>query len=406
MFLVCAISMGSPSPNRGARYHGIGSRVSTSRRKTIPATARARIGGGAVASPREFVALYREHREEWEEAIRLLEGHRGDVFPVEGMTMTPPREVIAAAIEQEAAAILDQEMDFTDTIDAALTVDTIPTLHELEQEYMAFRKAYVAYYCYSPTQKEHEQLRRENALTEDMIHRHAAAIAEENGIIPLDDPELLLRIAVYDCNRQALSQEFIVLGSQKLSDLRDRLQCLSDDVYDAHVGGSSYFLIEGVFYDDTRPRADGTVPVPLSREPMAWVREKKRYAQPILDLYTTASMEDTAWIDLPAVRINAMYTFCHQGKCTHTVVVTEMRLAHASDIDNQRAYPLLVYEPKLRRRKCGVCGMYAARFVTYNDRLAPESPFFFCSICYDQFHYDDKDQLLYSDFEVFDYHHE
>jgi hypothetical protein len=50
-----------------------------------------------------------------------------------------------------------------------------------------------------------------------------------------------------------------------------------------------------------------------------------------------------------------------------------------------------------------VCGARVAKKVTYDDRAAPHSPFFWCDDCYGLMHYDAEGAALYTDFSVFPY---
>lgn len=50
-----------------------------------------------------------------------------------------------------------------------------------------------------------------------------------------------------------------------------------------------------------------------------------------------------------------------------------------------------------------VCRECTARHVTYDDAAAPASPFFWCSDCFRQMHYDAAGRARYTDFKVFPY---
>lgn len=47
-----------------------------------------------------------------------------------------------------------------------------------------------------------------------------------------------------------------------------------------------------------------------------------------------------------------------------------------------------------------------ARYVTLNDKESGETPCFFCHNCYVDFHYDERQELLYNDYRVFPYAHD
>ena len=41
--------------------------------------------------------------------------------------------------------------------------------------------------------------------------------------------------------------------------------------------------------------------------------------------------------------------------------------------------------------------------MTYGDKLANENPFFYCEECYRPLHYSADSQLLYDDYQVYEY---
>lgn len=79
---------------------------------------------------------------------------------------------------------------------------------------------------------------------------------------------------------------------------------------------------------------------------------------------------------------------------------------HDLDNKNKRAYPLQKFQNKIRRKKCRVCDIYPARWVTRGDRMGPENPCFYCDQCYKPLHYKVDGTLQYTDFQVFPYYHE
>lgn len=78
-------------------------------------------------------------------------------------------------------------------------------------------------------------------------------------------------------------------------------------------------------------------------------------------------------------------------------------MKHDGDVQNAVAYPLRPFQGKTRRRKCRVCELYPAVYVTYGDKLASENPFFWCEECYRPMHYRADGTLLYDDFQVYEY---
>lgn len=81
-----------------------------------------------------------------------------------------------------------------------------------------------------------------------------------------------------------------------------------------------------------------------------------------------------------------------------------MRLIHSEDVQNRAAYPITIFQMKVRFQKCSVCKIYRATKVTVDDKWAGENPCYFCDNCYFLLHYSKDGTLMYSDFSVYDYY--
>uniref|UniRef100_A0A8C6XPK7 snRNA-activating protein complex subunit 3 n=1 Tax=Naja naja TaxID=35670 RepID=A0A8C6XPK7_NAJNA len=189
-------------------------------------------------------------------------------------------------------------------------------------------------------------------------------------------------------------QTLLVLGSQKLTELRDCISCVSD----LQIGGefsnnpaqapaniskdlykSAFFYFEGVFYNDSRFAECRD----LSRTIIEWAESRDRG----YGTFQATKMEDYTFNDLN-IKIGFPYLYCHQGDCEHIVIITDIRLIHRDDCLDRSLYPLLTKKHWLWTKKCFVCKMYTARWVTNEDSLAPQEPSFFCDVCFQTLHYD------------------
>ncbi|CAG8742524.1 18536_t:CDS:2, partial [Acaulospora morrowiae] len=222
--------------------------------------------------------------------------------------------------------------------------------------------------------------------------------------------EVILSVAFYNQNKPATRmQEFLVLGSQPLTALRDAFYCLRDfykvtpweqptknvitNLTDKKTS-SSYFFIENVFYNDLRdPRA-----IDYSKNIIEWVKEKNLYKQRGLGLYSSKKMEEMTFIEL-SIRLNYPYLFVHQGNCQHAVVFRDLRIMQPYDEQDLSAYPKAIFRGKINRHKCRMCMQRPTLLVTINDFISGESPAYFCDPCYYQFHYNSKNELLYDNFQ-------
>ncbi|KAM4710272.1 snRNA-activating protein complex subunit 3 [Discoglossus pictus] len=192
----------------------------------------------------------------------------------------------------------------------------------------------------------------------------------------------------------------LVLGSQKLTELRDAIGCVSD----LQIGGefsnnpdlapdnlckdlfkSAFFYFEGIFYNDMRYQECRD----LSRNVMEWAESRKRG----YENFQTAKMEDYTFNDL-RIKIGFPYLYCHQGDCEHVITITDIRLVHHEDCLDRTAYPLQIKRHWFWTRKCFVCKLYTARWVTNDDSLAPDDPCFFCDACFRMLHYDTEGNKL------------
>ncbi|KAG8648435.1 snRNA-activating protein complex subunit isoform X3 [Manihot esculenta] len=246
--------------------------------------------------------------------------------------------------------------------------------------------------------------------------------------IPVRHPEVVLCVEVYHNVRHWLkTQEFLVLGRQMLTEMRDRIYCMTDQVMQkaGQYDLSGYFLIEDVFCNDTRdPSAiDYSIPIidwlmnskddALRKWECVINGELQRKQKAVIGEVTTSQipqfrrvdMQKTRFCDL-RFRLGAGYLYCHQGDCKHTIVIRDLRLVHPEDVQNRAAYPIVIFQLKLRVQKCNVCNIFRATKVTVDDKWTPDNPCYFCNDCYYLLHYSQNGSLLYNDFSTYDYLHD
>ncbi|OCU01013.1 snRNA-activating protein complex subunit 3 [Xenopus laevis] len=240
--------------------------------------------------------------------------------------------------------------------------------------------------------------RQETFLHE--LEFHAVGKRPEDAADMVDEGELVLTLnivypVIFRKHKEYKPyQTVLVLGSQKLTELRDAINCVSD----LQIGGefsnnpdlapenickdlykSAFFHFEGVFYNDMRdPQCRD-----ISRTTIEWAESRDRG----YEKFQSAKMEDYTFNDL-RLKIGYPYLYCHQGDCEHVITVTDIRLIHHEDCLDRTLYPLLKKRHWFWTRKCSVCLMYTARWVTVNDSLAPDDPCFFCDVCFKMLHYD------------------
>ncbi|KAK7363888.1 hypothetical protein VNO77_06048 [Canavalia gladiata] len=294
-------------------------------------------------------------------------------------------------------------------------------------------KAAVKLHSFNPVYRINESAHK-SARTERMRSlRSTSSTRKVNTVslqehIPVQYPEVVLSVEIYHNVRRAVkTQELLVLGEQTLTALRDKIFCSTDQVM--HKAGqhdpSGYFLIEDVFCTDLRdPSA-----IDLTRPILDWLRYSKEEAQKKweyiitgelqhkqkaimgeasashLPHFTSVEMHKIRFCDL-SFRLGAGYLYCHQGDCTHTLVIRDMRLMHPDDVHNRAVYPIIMFQLKLRFQKCSVCKIFRATKVTVEDKWTPENPCYFCDECFPLLHLAEDGSPLYTDFIEYDYNHD
>jgi snRNA-activating protein complex subunit 3 len=207
--------------------------------------------------------------------------------------------------------------------------------------------------------------------------------------------EVLLTVVLMQPNKDVRMVEVDVLATQPLSALVDAFDCPSSRNAIALPGCRNQCMyIEGTFYDDTR-HADA---VRYSEPLVQWLRECGGRVAPCVDIVScaearVANMQDTRIIDM-ALRLHAPYLYVHQGDCAHVFAFQAMRIACNVDPPRRSAYPRVVLQEMPRERRCAICELYPAKYVTVADKWAPADPCLFCERCYAPLHYDEKGDLL------------
>ncbi|XWS34567.1 hypothetical protein CRYUN_Cryun21dG0049300 [Craigia yunnanensis] len=245
--------------------------------------------------------------------------------------------------------------------------------------------------------------------------------------IPVLYPEVVLCVEVYhNIRKWSKIQEFLVLGHQTLTELKDKIYCLTDQVMQkaGQHDPSGYFLIEDIFFNDLRDSSaiDYSKPIfdwltnsaddALKKWESIVTGELQQKQRAILGSFAPSRLPHFKAVDMHKTRfcdfrfqLGAGYLYCHQGECKHTIVIRDMRLIHPEDVQNRAAYPIIIFQLKPRVQKCNVCKITRATKVTVDDKWARENPCYFCDYCYSLRH-SNYESPLYGEFSVYDYVHD
>lgn len=221
-------------------------------------------------------------------------------------------------------------------------------------------------------------------------------------IKPLEDS--LITVRFYESfkytpsmkNQPRFNQEYQVLGSNFLTDLRDKIYChcnngpfldISDNPlnlppHDRSTPNPGFFFIHETFFNDTRNIQNEDYSETIRR----WL---KRFNY-IRD-FKTAIMQDTKFEDLE-IRFGYPCVYQHQGACEHLFCITSVDLIDDSNVLSSSDYPMLKNSCKKRSTLCDICGLTDASFIVTNCALHVKDPMKVCESCFFTFHYE-KDRV-------------
>ncbi|XP_071546896.1 snRNA-activating protein complex subunit 3 isoform X1 [Panulirus ornatus] len=201
------------------------------------------------------------------------------------------------------------------------------------------------------------------------------------------------------CNRfPTHSQELLLLGSQKLTELRDALICINDLAVNQDISAdpqlyqmshlpnnsmefpSGFFYINGVFYNDDRhPQAKI-----YSEGIVKWAQRHSEIGE-----LKSKSMHETTFLDLE-LRLGYPYVFLHQGNCEHIIIFTDVRLHHQDDVQDPARYPLLRGQASKLSVKCCICSLHLANWIVKDEPRLPIPNAHVCDRCLKSFCYNSR----------------
>lgn len=225
-------------------------------------------------------------------------------------------------------------------------------------------------------------------------------IPEELASLPRVSAEDVI-ITVMLCDQKGFKeQEYDVLASQPLHDLKDALYFVGDWTYDGPRTRSACMFIDGAFYSDMRqPSA-----VDYGKELIEWIEKAGHPKLKDGPLRTMA----TRFCDLERIPYGEKCCYIRQGDIEHLMYFTGARLLNKTmDCPLREAYPCLIWMRRYQKKRCVVCKKLLASWVVLDSSRCPFNPAHFCRICFKHFSQDERGEYIPPlDYKVFPYLHE
>lgn len=222
--------------------------------------------------------------------------------------------------------------------------------------------------------------------------------------IPADLPriaphDVIVTVAV--CNQNGTKeQEFDMLASQSLADLRDAFWFVQDWMFDGPRRiKSACFFIDGAFYVDRRhPKA-----LDYSKELIMWLKATDSH----ILRSSEAKCMSLRLCDLDRVPFGERCVYLHQGDIEHNIVFTGARLVGPADCPLLEAYPVLTFMRRYAKKKCFGCLVAPAIWMVLDSTRTPHNPCFLCGMCFRHFYQDENQDFIPPvDYKVFPYLHD
>ncbi|KAG5492885.1 hypothetical protein JKF63_01465 [Porcisia hertigi] len=194
--------------------------------------------------------------------------------------------------------------------------------------------------------------------------------------------------AVHGMRSKEPREVWAVLSCQPLVALLDAIDCPS--VRDPlTTSRNAFFFIHGVFYIDDRHRSEAD---------FLDLTEVIRRTDPLQDASSPHSVERQSFARCP-VKSAASTTFkdlnikmgesCllrHCGGCDHYFFLSHARSLRGYPRKERNEFPHRVWKVRDQARRCLLCRLFPATVALYEDPLSPESPAFYCAVCFDLLH--------------------
>ncbi|XP_053962290.1 snRNA-activating protein complex subunit 3 [Anastrepha ludens] len=198
--------------------------------------------------------------------------------------------------------------------------------------------------------------------------------------------------------KPVFSEEFECLGSNYLSDLRDKISCVCKKKRFFDISNNpnaelpvkttdpAYFFINNTFYNDRR-NSDNADYSEVIRN---WAKK----AIGLKDLrFEVAQMETTQFLDLN-VSIGFPQLYQHHGNCEHVFIISQVEvLTPGVACSQHQLYPRLCSFGHFNNRVCNMCGTRRYTFIVTKSDRQLHDPAYVCNKCFFDYHYIDGKKI-------------
>ncbi|XP_011290713.1 uncharacterized protein LOC101895021 [Musca domestica] len=301
-------------------------------------------------------------------------------------------------------------LDYLDHEDDARVVDFVPGFSETKRvPYVSAPINEITLKSFAAAAKCKEPRKWGNPFKRgpEIYYNYRTPLKENlcSSTVLLPDQELKITLRLYrparvthtgrTIERPVFSQEFECLGSNLLTELRDKMYCICNDKRFFDVSEEpeaplpsketdpGFFFINDTFYNDKRN--------PLNADYSETIRNWAKKAKGLSNLdFKVARMEETRLIDLTA-SMGFPQLYQHHGNCEHVFVFSQLEVITnpPKQLLELQHYPRVKSVNRFTSRSCHICSKVNYVFVVEgSDRLLTD-PAYLCRKCLMSYHYID-----------------
>lgn len=197
--------------------------------------------------------------------------------------------------------------------------------------------------------------------------------------------------------KPVFQEEFVVLGQNLLTDLRDKISCVCKNFHYSDISEDpealqiekesdpNFIFITDTFYNDMRNPKN----IDYSKHFLKWsetVSELKDAK------FKEADMASTKFIDL-SVYLGFPQLYFHHANCEHLFVFSHIALLDVNCSLRRSDYPFLRSSRVKRKSTCVTCGNEEFNFMVLDSDAHVQNPTYLCTKCFLTYHYCDGKKI-------------
>ncbi|KAL5276075.1 SNAPC3 family protein [Megaselia abdita] len=198
-------------------------------------------------------------------------------------------------------------------------------------------------------------------------------------------------------NKAHFQEEFVVLGQNLITELRDKMSCVCKDFHFFDISENpeapqvektsdpNFIFITDTFYNDMRNPNN----IDYSKHFLKWsenVAVLKRVKFKVADMASTKFIDLSVYLGFPQV-------YFHHGNCEHLFVFSHIALLDSNYSLRRSDYPFLRSSRVKYHNSCQICANEVYNYMVLDSDAHVQNPTYLCNKCFLTYHYRDGKKI-------------